>query len=206
MSEAIIIPIEKEKMNPQVTNIVVMLVMMQASRRIDMENENNINMIRAAYLVSVTTAFLVYQIIKRKIIAKNDQTQITIVTPKSPMKPQETEKTETLSVMDYDLREVEGAIKSIYSGAAMMGFMHLYMKYTNPLFMQCINPIKSAFEHNETKIHLFGQEAVGALKRPFKTVGMFDGLLGGATAQQTETESITEKKPVEETSKIEELN
>ena len=46
----------------------------------------------------------------------------------------------------------------------MMSFMHLYMKYTNPLFMQSISSLKSALESNIVKIHLFGVPASGDLK------------------------------------------
>ena len=69
----------------------------------------------------------------------------------------EGEKLQVTTVRDYDLKEIDSAIKSIYTGMAMMGFMHLYLKYTNPLFMQSISPVKSALEHNEVKIHLFGK-------------------------------------------------
>lgn len=163
--------------SPQVSNIAVMLLMMQASRRIDMENEQTILYIRIAYVVSIATSYLIYMLIKRKIVLANDETPVKIVSAKNPMKPQEPQTTEIISTKDYDLREVDSAMKSILSGMAMMAFMHLYMKYTNPLFMQTINPIKGALEHNEAKIHLFGNKAEGDLKRPFKTVGLLDGLM-----------------------------
>lgn len=180
-------------LSPQVTNIAVMLLMMQASRRIDMENETNINYIRIAYIASIAISYLIYMIIKRNIISKNDQTEVKVTSAKNPMKPQEPQTVEIMTAMQYDLKEVDSAIRSIYSGVAMMAFMHLYMKYTNPLFMQCINPIKNALECNEARIHLFGHKAEGDLKRPFKAVGLLDGLMGNAQQQDSkkdETEDI----------------
>ncbi|SMN18021.1 similar to Saccharomyces cerevisiae YBR106W PHO88 Probable membrane protein, involved in phosphate transport [Maudiozyma saulgeensis] len=205
-------------LSPQVTNIAVMLLMMQASRRIDMENEQNIQYIRIAYIVSIVSSYLIYMVIKRKIIATNDETPVKIVSAKNPMKPQEPQTTEILSTKEYDLREVDSAMRSILSGMAMMGFMHLYMKYTNPLFMQCINPIKNALEHNEARIHLFGHKAEGDLKRPFKSVGLLDGLMGNAAAgnddskkDETEESNTLESAPASATTsgtsnRIEELN
>ncbi|CAB4251935.1 similar to Saccharomyces cerevisiae YBR106W PHO88 Probable membrane protein, involved in phosphate transport [Maudiozyma barnettii] len=199
--------------SPQVSNIAVMLLMMQASRRIDMENEQTILYIRIAYVVSIATSYLIYMLIKRKIVLANDETPVKIVSAKNPMKPQEPQTTEIISTKDYDLREVDSAMKSILSGMAMMAFMHLYMKYTNPLFMQTINPIKGALEHNEAKIHLFGNKAEGDLKRPFKTVGLLDGLMGNtAAAKKEETEDqIVEAASTSATTtgtsnRIEELN
>lgn len=64
-------------------------------------------------------------------------------------------------------------------GVGMMGVMHLYFKYTNPLLIQSIIPLKGAFEGNLVKIHLFGQPAIGDLKRPWKAAGGFMGMAGG---------------------------
>lgn len=177
-------------MNPQISNLAIMLVMMQLARRIDMEDDKNIMYIRIAYGASVAVAWLIYQLIRQKIVAKNDLTTLKYVTLAAPMSG-EGEKLEVTTVRDYDLKEVDSAIKSIYTGLAMMGFMHLYMKYTNPLFMQCISPVKTALESNEVKIHLFGKPASGDLKRPFKAASMFGGF-GGGNAAKTDKKSIEE--------------
>jgi hypothetical protein len=60
---------------------------------------------------------------------------------------------------------------------AMMGFLHLYLKYSQPLFVQGIMAFKSLYEAKTVKIHVLGQAADGDLKRPFKAAG---GLFGGA--------------------------
>lgn len=48
-----------------------------------------------------------------------------------------------------------------------LSFLHLYMKYTQPLFIQSIMTLKGLYESKSTKLHLFGAPAVGDLKRPF---------------------------------------
>lgn len=188
-------------MNPALLNILFMLVMMQISRRIDMENPETIRIIRGIYLLSMLSAVLLFRHLRSKVIAKNDLTELKIVSPKNPMKPNEPQKIETTTVKDYDLKEIENAIKSLYSGMAMMVFMHMYLKFNNPLFMQCLNPIKSFLEHNETKIHLYGKPAVGPLKRPFKAPSLLGSMLGvgaGADAdgkeEKPKIEEITEEE------------
>lgn len=58
----------------------------------------------------------------------------------------------------------------------MMAFLHLYLKYTQPLFVQAIMGIKGLYEAKTVKIHILGQAAEGDLKRPFKgPAGMFGG-------------------------------
>ena len=68
-------------------------------------------------------------------------------------------------------------IKGVYTSVAMMGFLHLYLKYTQPLFVQAVMAFKSLYEAKIVKIHVLGQNADGDLKRPFKTG---PGLFGGA--------------------------
>lgn len=74
-------------------------------------------------------------------------------------------------------------------GVGMMGVMHLYFKYTNPLLIQSIIPLKGAFEGNLVKIHLFGQPANGELKRPWKSAGGMMGM-GGASDPKADKKSI----------------
>ena len=81
----------------------------------------------------------------------------------------------TTTIQDYDNGQVKAAYKSQLMGVGMMAFMHIYMKYTNPLLIQSIIPLKSAFESNLAKIYLYGQPASGDLKRPWKGAG---GLMG----------------------------
>ena len=59
----------------------------------------------------------------------------------------------------------------------MMAFLHLYLKYSQPLFVQGIMAFKSLYEAKTVKIHVFGQASEGDLKRPFKGAG---GMFGGA--------------------------
>ena len=85
----------------------------------------------------------------------------------------------TTTVHSYDLQQLRGLWKSQLMGVGMMCVMHLYFKYTNPLLIQSIIPLKGAFEGNLVKIHIFGQPAIGDLKRPWKAAGGFMGMAGG---------------------------
>ena len=86
----------------------------------------------------------------------------------------------TTTVHAYDTSQIRNMFRQQMIGIAMMGFMHVYMKYTNPLLIQSIIPVKTAFESNLVKIHLFGKPASGDLKRPFKQgAGLMSGLQTG---------------------------
>ena len=101
-----------------------------------------------------------------------DMTTLKYVEP-APMGRGEEPRPVTTTVMDYDVQQVRQLIRGQLMGIGMMAVMHLYLKYTNPLLIQSILPLKSAFEANEVKIHVFGKPATGDLARPFKASGGF---------------------------------
>lgn len=91
----------------------------------------------------------------------------------------------TTTVHKYDLDQMKALFKAQMMGVGMMAVMHLYFKYTNPLLIQSIIPLKGALEGNEVQIHLFGKAASGELKRPFKAAaGFMSQLQGGAAPVQ----------------------
>jgi hypothetical protein len=85
-----------------------------------------------------------------------------------PMGSTEEAKTVTTTVYAYDQSQLRQAWRGQLMGVGMMAVMHLYFKYTNPLLIQSIIPVKSALESNLAKIYLFGKPATGDLKRPWK--------------------------------------
>jgi len=166
-----------------------MLIMMQVSKKLDFENPDVVFYVRAAFVTATAITMSIYLYVKSVIISKNDLTTLKFVTPPNAMAGETEEKLEVTTVKDYDLKQVQAAIKGVYTNLAMMGFMHLYMKYTNPLVMQSISPVKSALESNIVQIHLFGKPASGDLKRPFKAASLFGGF-GGQESVKTDKHSI----------------
>merc|ERR1712080_381559 len=121
---------------------------------------------------------------------KRDLTTIKYVEPANPMSGETEPRAVVTTVKEYDLQQVNSQVKGIFTGLAMMGFMHLYMKYTNPLIMQSVSGVKSALESNIVKIHLYGSPATGDLKRPFKTAPGFMEMLTGGAGVQTDKASV----------------
>ena len=89
--------------------------------------------------------------------------------------------------------ELQKGGKSVAMGLAMMGVMHLYFKFSQPLLVQSILPLKNAFETKLAAIHVLGKPAVGEYKRPFKDA---PGLFGAGA------EAATDKKSIEAAEKV----
>ncbi|KAB5513223.1 inorganic phosphate transporter Pho88 [Coniochaeta sp. 2T2.1] len=168
-------------LSPQISNLIIILGMMQVSKRIPFDDPNVLNLCRAGYVLSNLIIVGITLYIKFVVDKKKDMTTLKYVEP-AAMGSSEEPKLVTTTVHAYDLAQLKTMLRSQMMGVAMMGVMHFYFKYTNPLLIQSIIPLKGAFESNMTKIHLFGQPAVGDLKRPFKAAAGFMSGLSGAAA------------------------
>jgi len=118
-----------------------------------------------------------------------DMTVLKYVEP-AAMGSTEEPKAVTTTVHAYDQQQLRALFKSQLMGVGMMGVMHLYFKYTNPLLIQSIIPLKGAFEGNLIKIHVFGSPATGELKRPWKQSGGIMGAMQGGQEIKTDKKSI----------------
>lgn len=177
-------------LNPQITNLVIILGMMQVSKKVPFDDPQVLLGVRGFYIISNLIIAAIYLFIQQKINSKKDLTTLKYVEP-APMGSAEEPKLITTTVHSYDLQQLRGLWRSQLMGVGMMCVMHLYFKYTNPLLIQSIIPLKGAFEGNLVKIHLFGQPAIGDLKRPWKAAGGFMGMAGGG-------EPKADKKSIEQ--------
>jgi len=180
-------------LSPQITNLIIILGMMQVSKKIPFEDPDVLFYVRCAYIMSNVIIAGIYLFVQAKINAKKDMTTLKYVEP-APMGSSEEGKPVVTTVHAYDLQQLRALFKSQLMGVGMMGVMHLYMKYTNPLLIQSIIPLKGAFEGNLVKIHLFGQPAIGDLKRPFKApAGFMSAMQPQAAAADKKTIEAAEK-------------
>ncbi|KAI0750316.1 inorganic phosphate transporter [Daedaleopsis nitida] len=173
-------------MNPAVSNLVISLGAMQVARKIPFDDPQTLLYVRIAYVSVQAIVLGAYFYVGLQIKKKNDQTVLKYVEPSSM--GAEGSKLVTTTVRDYDLQETSKLMRAVYFGAAMMAFMHLYLKYTQPLFIQALMGVKTLYDAKPVAIHLFGKPAEGDLKRPFKAGGMF----GGASDPQTDKAAIDE--------------
>lgn len=172
-------------MNAAVSNLALMLIMMQVSKKLDWENPSTILYVRILYVSTTLATLGIYVVTRFLIVKKNDLTTLKYLEEPNMWQGESEQKLVVSTIKEYDLAQINSAIKGVFTGLAMTGFMHIYMGYTNPLLMQSLSPLKSALEANIVKIHLYGKKAVGDLDRPFKAASMFGGDAKGKTDKQS---------------------
>ena len=183
-------------------NLAITLGAMQLSRKISFEDPQVLLYIRILYVVSNLIIAVVYYIQYAKIQKANDLTTLKYVEPAAPMSGKTEPQLVTTTVKEYDMLELQKGAKGALMGVAMMAVMHIYFKFSQPLLVQSILPVKNAFETKLAAIHVFGKPATGDHKRPFKAA---PGLFGGAGAEpQTDKAAIDKLEQKASTNKKDE--
>jgi len=175
-------------MNAQFANLAISLGAMQLARKIPMDSDPQILLyVRIGYAVSQLICLAVYYYTSMKIKQKNDQTVLKYVEPKGPMSTEPGSLVAT-TFRDYDLAETSKLVRGVYMGVAMMAFLHGYMRFNPPLFIQGLMALKGLYDAKPVAIYLLGKPATGDLKRPFKAGGMF----GAAGDPATDAAAVKE--------------
>jgi hypothetical protein len=172
-------------MNAGVQNLVISLAAMQLARKVPFDDPTVLLYVRIGYVVAQVVILGAYYYAVSVVKKKNDQTILKYVEPQSPM-TQDPPNLVTIVVRDYDLQEISKLIRSAFIGIAMMGLLHGYLGYTQPLFVQSLMGLKNLYDAKPVAIHILGQSATGDLARPFKTAGLF----GAAANPQTDAAAI----------------
>ncbi|EKM57843.1 uncharacterized protein PHACADRAFT_251719 [Phanerochaete carnosa HHB-10118-sp] len=175
-------------MNAATSNLVLSIGAMQLARKIPFEDPQVLTYVRVAYVAVQVIVLGVYYFITAKIKAKNDQTVLKYVEPAGPMS-KEPGKLVATTNRDYDLTEMNKAMRGVWMGVAMMVFLHGYLKYTQPLFIQSLMGLKNLYDSKLVAVYILGKPAEGDLKRPFKGAG---GLMGAGAEPQTDKAAIEE--------------
>ncbi|THH00073.1 hypothetical protein EW026_g2385 [Hermanssonia centrifuga] len=171
------------------TTLRFLEIFKSVARKIPFEDPQVLTWVRIAYVVVQAVVLGTYYYVSMKIKSKNDQTVLKYVEAASPM-TKEPGKLVTTTNRDYDLTEVSKLVRGAYIGLAMMAFLHGYMKYTQPLFIQALMGMKNLYDAKPVAIYVLGKPAEGDLKRPFKSGGGFMGAAGGEP--QTDKAAIDE--------------
>ncbi|KJA13770.1 hypothetical protein HYPSUDRAFT_195556 [Hypholoma sublateritium FD-334 SS-4] len=167
-------------MNSGVQNLVISLGAMQLARKIPFDDPDVLLYVRIGYVLSQVIVLGAYYYVSMAIKKKNDQTVLKYVEPASPMS-QDEPKLITTTYRDYDLSETSKLLRSVYMGLGMMGVMHLYFHFTQPLFIQALMGVKNLYDAKPVALYILGKPATGDLKRPFKAASMFGPAAGPAT-------------------------
>jgi hypothetical protein len=97
-----------------------------------------------------------------------------------------------MTVQEYDIARVKEFVKQSLISVCILLFLHYKYEFIQPLLIQAILPLKSAFSLPIFQIHLFRKSAEGPLKRPFKPpASPFAGLMEG---KEDEDLTKSEKK------------
>lgn len=135
-----------------------------------------VDILRIAYGTVQAIALVSYLFVYSRIEASASTTEKLTVKSKQATGP---EKTEELTVKEYDHREAKGALGRLVMGAVVVVGLHSWKGFLQPLVIQAVMGLVLLLEDPLVRIYVLGQAAEGALARPFKKdVSPFAQLLG----------------------------
>ncbi|KAL7746529.1 phosphate transporter (Pho88) [Sorochytrium milnesiophthora] len=146
-------------------NLGFVMGLVQLGNYFKVGEHNDINIWRGAFLASNLAVIAVCLFVKSKVAAKNDQTVFSYKPQPSPTNPS-ADLVET-TVSEYDQEQAYNSAKQTVLTILMVGALHLYLGYTQPLFLQVFLPWKTLYSSPVIQVHLLGRPAVGELARPW---------------------------------------
>ncbi|KAI8997640.1 inorganic phosphate transporter Pho88 [Pilobolus umbonatus] len=181
-------------------NMGFLLGTMQLAKKVNWEDPEVITYARIGYYCAqalvIALAYGLIFFIKKK----NDTTVFTYTPPAKPSfgsPAPATPEPVTTTIRDYDVDQIKQFIQSSATSIAIISLMHFQFKFTQPLLMQSILPIKNLLTHKVALIHLWGDAPEGALKRPFIVESPFAGITNMLSGGATETPAVTAEAPAD---------
>lgn len=173
--------------NPMLTMVIVLLGSQALKRFFDLTDAKTVSILRYTYLASQLLMLGVLYLL-RSMVARStnpsNKDKLTITSPPSPFAANEAPRSETLTVLEYDLRELDQQLKSTLMGMVFMLVLHKYFGLVQPMIMQSILPWKTFLTSPVVRLRVYGQHPVESLERPFKTPSNpLTDLLKGSTQE-----------------------
>lgn len=159
-------PKRTEKMVPSfITDLFIMMVMSRIQKSIDFNDWMTLFFLRTVYILSVFSAYMIYILVKRQVLKKNDTTKFKIMVPQSKGDG----VVEELNFRDYDMREADKAVSSLFKNAMIILMIHMQLESNTFLFKQIPNPVVNALFNDVVRFHWFGAQ----IERPFTSKGLW---------------------------------
>ncbi len=152
-------------------NLAVMLSAMMLVRSIDQEDPGVLFQARVAFGAYVLFTTVVYLVLHRRIVARDDRTKLKVKPPKTPFAPptEEEPKERELTVLEYDLELLRKARQGWVFNTLLLTAIHYKMQTVSPLIMSgLMNFVKLVTDDPLFQLHVRGAPAVGKLQRPFE--------------------------------------
>jgi len=146
------------------TSSLILLPAIIFSNRIDFTDPTNILLARAAFGIAETIGAIILCYIYYKIL-NNKDTKIIQVKKQAQLgqsSPPEGEM-ESLTVQDYDFRELKSQATQLILRIAIISFIHFYWSLAVPLVIQLVSVPVSMYKAPLIQIYLLGKTIV----RPF---------------------------------------
>lgn len=166
-------------------NLAVMMSAMMLVRSIDQEDPAILLRTRVGFGMYIVITSVVYYIVHRRILARNDRSALEVTVPKPPFGAgsEDPPQKRMTTVIEYDLELLKKSRQGWIFNTMLLTAIHYKMQTVSPLIMSgLMSFMRLVTDDQLVQLHLLGAAAVGKLKRPFPAeenplAGLLKGML-----------------------------
>ena len=188
-------------LSSQISGMALVFGLVQVIKYFDLANPKYALPIRVTYGVVQVVLLAALAYIRSCILKNNEKGSVTVVHPPKPFSDEEP-KSESISIQEYDKRELYKVLQQTVIGAAILIAVHMWLKTLQPLIFQSIIPLKSLFTSNLFQIYILKRKAEGKLERPWKEASPFADLMQQNNKEEEEPTGIVELKESEDEEQV----
>ena len=156
----------------QLADIGFVIGIVQAIKYFNLADPQYAPIVRAVYVFTTLIILAFYYRIWTVIKGKDEKTTITVPVP--PLSaPAGGDSKRTITIMEYDLEELQKVAKQALISFAIIMTIHSYWGYIQPLILQSILPYRNLLGSPLFQIHILGRPTNGVLRRPWKDPNPF---------------------------------
>ena len=181
-----------------ISEMVLVICQVLVIEYFNLANPKNAFAIRVGYGVVWVLLLAALAYIRSCITKSKENGFVTVVVWAKPLSDEEPNR-ETISIQDYDKRELNKLLQKAAIDVAFRIGLHMWLKSLYPLLYYPILHVKDLFTSNLFQIHVLKRPAVGKLARPWKETDLFAYFQKNKnTQQQKKPTSVVELKESEE--------
>jgi len=185
----------KNNITAPTNSSLILLPAIYLSNRIDFTDPTNLLLARVAFVSAEFIGAVILFFIRTKILENNDTKTIQVKKQASMGQAPPTEgEMETLTVQDYDQRELKTQITQLVMRICIISGLHFYFNMTVPLVIQLVSIPTSLYKAPLVQIYLLGKTVVRPFAPPPSPFDFSSMMPQPATGTSSGEEKKKEKK------------
>ncbi|KNC82119.1 hypothetical protein SARC_05588 [Sphaeroforma arctica JP610] len=159
--------------------LYTMLPILAGIQYLDMKDPDTILYLQIGFGCSATFSLIMMFVISQKIASMKFDPSVKVSVEAAGQEPQ------MMTIQEHDYAEVGRMRSQVLIASGVVSFLNYQFDYVQPLFIQCVTQLITLCMSPLFRVHMLGQEAEGALARPWKEKNPLMDMMNPTTTDDT---------------------